>query len=234
MDWGFPENVSTFGANIDAAYGAIFYATALMFVIVQGLLLYCIVRFRRREGRKALFIHGNTRLEVIWTVVPFLGVMFIAYTSASVWLDIKSPDRMPENAMELSVTAQQFEWGVTYPGGDGQQGTADDFTTRNQLHIPVGTPVRLVLHAQDVIHSFYLPEFRVKQDAVPGMEIPVWLEATQTGEYTLGCAELCGLGHYRMSGIVTVHTQQDFETWAAEEAALALGTPADLPPVAAR
>lgn len=234
MDWGFPENVSTFGADIDAAYGAIFYVTALMFVIVQGLLVYCIIRFRRREGRKAVPIHGNTRLEILWTVVPFFGVMFIAYTSASVWLDIKSPDRMPEDAMELSVTAQQFEWSVTYPGADGQLATADDYSTRNELHIPVDRAVRLTLHAQDVIHSFYLPELRVKQDAVPGMEIPVWLQATATGEYTLGCAELCGLGHYRMRGTVNVYSQQEFDTWAAEEAAIASGAPASLPPVAAR
>lgn len=234
MDWGFPENASTFGASIDATYGMIFYVTAVAFVLVQGLLLYCIVRFRRREGRRAVPIHGNTRLEIVWTLVPFIGVMYIAFASASVWLDIKSADRMPTDGLELRVHAQQFEWNVTYPGADGQIETDDDFVARNQLHIPVGMPVRLVLTAEDVIHSFYIPEFRVKQDAVPGMEIPVWFEATTVGDYTLGCAELCGLGHYRMRGSVTVHSPQEFDSWQVEEAARASGSTVEIPPVASR
>jgi cytochrome c oxidase subunit II len=95
--------------------------------------------------------------------------------------------------LEVAVAAKQFEWNVTYPGPDGVLGTADDFTRRNQLHLPVGRVVHVHLTAEDVIHSFFLPEFRVKQDAVPGMRIPVWFEATRTGTFMLGCAELCGM-----------------------------------------
>jgi cytochrome c oxidase subunit II len=234
MDWGFPQNVSTFGAQIDATYGAIFYVTALAFVIVQGLLLYCIVRFRHREGRRAVPTHGNTKLEILWTAVPLVGVLFVAYMSAAVWLDIKSAERIPRDALEMAVHAKQFEWNVTYPGPDGRLGTADDFTTRNQLHIPVGRPVRVTLTAEDVIHSFFLPHFRLKQDAVPGMAIPLWFEATETGEYALACAELCGLGHYRMRGSVTVHSAEAFETWQRGEGTVAAGDPVDAPTVATR
>lgn len=222
MDWGFPEGVSTFADRIDATYGAIFYTTLLAFIIVQGLLIYSIIAFRRREGRKAVPIHGNRNLEIIWTIIPAIGVLFVAYTSAAVWLDIKSPDRFPSDAYELLLEARQFEWNVTNPGPDGILGTADDFITRNALHVPVNRPVRIILTAEDVIHSFYLPHFRVKQDAVPGMEIPVWFQATQTGEYPIACAELCGLGHYRMRGTITVHDEAEFDTWQDQQAALAM------------
>jgi cytochrome c oxidase subunit II len=217
MNWGFPENVSTFGEGIDATFGAIFYATALAFLIVQGILVYCIIRYRHRPGRKAIPIHGNLRLEVLWTIVPAIGVFIIAFLSTCVWLDMKLPSRFPPDMMEVAVHAQQFEWLVTYPGPDGVLGTEDDFTVRNHLSIPIGQPVRVILTAEDVIHSFFLPHFRVKQDAVPGMTIPIWFQATATGDYVLGCAELCGLGHYRMRGTVTVHTPEEFEAWEESE-----------------
>jgi cytochrome c oxidase subunit 2 len=117
--------------------------------------------------------------------------------------------------------AQQFEWTVTYRGPDGQLGTADDFTLRNQLHIPVNQPVVMRMTAEDVIHSFFVPAFRLKQDAVPGMTINVWFQATETGEYELACAELCGLGHYRMRAMVTVHSVDDYQRWLADQASAA-------------
>lgn len=219
MQWGFPENVSTFGAEIDSIFTLILYVTGVMFVIVEAVLIYFIIRYRRRDGRKAEYIRGHRTAEVVWTVVPFLLVGLLAFRSAGTWLDLKSPARFPEDALGLSVAAKQFEWNVSYPGADGQLGTADDFVTRNELHFPVGQPVRVTLTAEDVIHSFFLPEFRVKQDVVPGMETYVWFEATRTGEFTLGCAELCGLGHYRMRGTVFVHTPEEFQQWMATEAA---------------
>jgi cytochrome c oxidase subunit 2 len=234
MDWGFPVNVSTFGDQIDATYGAIFVATAIMFVIVEVMLIYFVIRYRHREGRRAIPVHGNLKLEIVWTVVPFIGVMVIALMSVTVWLDIKKADRFPADALELGVHAKQFEWNITYPGPDGRLGTDDDFQKRNQLHIPVGRPVRVTLTAEDVIHSFFLPHFRVKQDAVPGMQIPVWFEATTPGDYVLGCAELCGLGHYRMRAAVTVHSAEDFEAWLASGGTLTAAPPADTSTVASR
>jgi cytochrome c oxidase subunit 2 len=234
MRWGFPENVSTFGDQIDATYGAIFVVTAIAFVIVEGMLIYFVLRYRHREGRRATPVHGNLKLELVWTVVPLIGVAFLAAVSVRVWLDIKQAERFPEHALQLGVRAAQFEWNVTYPGPDGRLGTDDDFEKRNQLHLPVDRPVRVTLTADDVIHSFFLPHFRVKQDAVPGMEIPVWFQATKTGEYVLGCAELCGLGHYRMRAAVTVHPAEEFDAWHVSGGTLSASTSADPSTVASR
>ncbi len=216
--WMMPETVSTYGPAIDQMYYVILVITGVVFFLTEGILIAFLVMYRHKEGRKAAYIHGSTKAEVIWTVTPFLIVMAIALASKSSWDLVKDPANIPADAMQLLVTAKQFEWNVTYPGPDGRIGTDDDFTVRNQLHIPVNRAVRVNLRAEDVIHSFFLPEFRLKQDAIPGREIPVWFEATRTGEFTLGCAELCGLGHYRMKGTVYVHTEADFQSWAASRA----------------
>jgi len=217
--WMMPETVSTYGPAIDQLYYVILVITGVVFFLTEGALIAFLVMYRHKEGRKAAYIHGSTKAEVVWTVVPFLIVMAIALASKSSWDLVKNPANFPADAMRLVVTAKQFEWNVTYPGADGRIGTADDFTVRNQLHFPVNRAVRVNLRSEDVIHSFFLPEFRLKQDAIPGREIPVWFEATRAGEFTLGCAELCGLGHYRMRGTVVVHpTEADFQSWAASRA----------------
>jgi cytochrome c oxidase subunit 2 len=135
-----------------------------------------------------------------------------------VWANIKSDRSFPDDALTLRVVAKQFEWNITYPGADGELDTGDDFTVRNQLHLPANEPVVVRLEAEDVIHSFFVPELRVKQDAVPGMTIPVWFEATGTGDFEIACAELCGLGHYRMRASVTIHDPADFQSWHASQA----------------
>ena len=117
--------------------------------------------------------------------------------------------------------AQQFEWQISYRGSDGQLGTGDDFTLRNQLHIPVNQPVVMRLTAEDVIHSLFIPAFRIKQDAMPGMSINVWFEATEVGEFEIACAELCGIGHTTMGAIVTVHSADDYQRWLADQVAAA-------------
>lgn len=216
--WMMPETVSTYGPAIDQMYYVILVITGVVFFLTEGLLIAFLVMYRHKEGRKAAYIHGSTKAEVIWTVTPFLIVMSIALASKSSWDLVKDPANFPADAMQLVVTAKQFEWNVTYPGPDGRIGTDDDFTVRNQLHVPVNRAVRVNLRAEDVIHSFFLPDFRLKQDAIPGREIPVWFEATRTGEFPLGCAELCGLGHYRMKGTVYVQTEADFQSWAASRA----------------
>jgi cytochrome c oxidase subunit 2 len=139
--------------------------------------------------------------------------MGLAFYSKALWDEIRDPDRIPPDSFPINVMASQFEWNATYAGADGQFGTSDDFVSRNLLHIPVDRPVVVYLEAEDVIHSFFLPDFRVKQDAVPGMMTPVWFQATRTGEFTLACAELCGLGHYTMDGRVVVDSEADFQSW---------------------
>lgn len=217
MGNGLPEAASTAAGQIDFLFWLIMVITGIAFVVVEVALLWFLVKYRRRDGRKALYTHGNTKAEIIWTAIPAITVVIIGILSAGTWANLKQADRIPAGALEVAVHAQQFEWMITYPGADGSLGTGDDFTIRNQLHIPVDRPVRVMLTAEDAIHSFFVPVFRLKQDAVPGMSIPLWFEATKTGAFEIACAELCGLGHYRMRGMVTVHTQDDYDAWLASQ-----------------
>jgi len=219
VDWALPPNYSTQGVAIDQLFWIIFWLTAAAFVLVEGGILWFIFKYRSREGQKAHYTHGSNKLEVIWTTIPTLVFAALGIFSASLWADIRSPGSFPEDALEFRVVGKQFEWNITYPGADRQLGTSDDFTVRNQFHFPVNEPVIVNLEAEDVIHSFFIPELRVKQDAVPGMVIPIWFDATQTGNFQIACAELCGLGHYRMQASVTVHEPADFDAWQTSQAA---------------
>jgi len=212
-----PPAESSFAEEIDRIFRLILWITGVIFVVVELLLVYFLIRYRHREGRRAHYTHGNNRLEVIWTIVPAIICVVLALLSRRVWAEIKQ--RMPEDAMQLEVTAEQFAWNIRYPGPDGKLNTPDDILTLNQLHFPVGTKVVVSLHSKDVIHSFFLPEFRVKQDAVPGMTTKVWFDAAHVGNWEIACAELCGLGHYRMKGFLVAESPEDFQKWLAEQAA---------------
>jgi len=211
-----PENVSTYGGQIDGLFRLILWITGVIFVVVELLLLFFLFRYRHREGRVPRYTHGSNRLEVLWTIVPAVICVILALMSRRSWAEIKQ--NIPRDAMNIEVTAEQFAWNIRYPGPDGKLDTADDVVTLNQLHFPVGRAVVVTLHSKDVIHSFFLPEFRVKQDAVPGMSTRIWFEATRVGHWEIACAELCGLGHFRMKGFVTVETPEEFDRWLAETA----------------
>lgn len=228
MSWLLPPGASTFVGEIDWLYYLILAITGTAFVLVEVALFWFLWKYRGRPGRKATYMHGSMRAEVIWTGVTAVVVVIIGLLSRGGWERIKGRDAVPPSAMPVGVLAKQFEWHFTYPGADGTLGTPDDFTKRGQLHLPVNMPVVANLTAEDVIHSFFVPAFRIKQDAVPGMHIRVWFQPTQTGTFELGCAELCGLGHYRMRAVVTVHTKEDFRNWMAAEGPSA----AAVPPVA--
>lgn len=218
MDWSLPPMLSVHGFDIDRLFWIILVITGIAFVLVEAGILWFSVRYRRRDGNRALYTHGSKRLEILWTAVPAITLVFLGIYSGTIWADIRSPSSVPDDALTLDVTARQFEWNVTYPGADRVPGNEDDFTIRNQFHIPAGEPVVVRLQSEDVIHSFFIPEFRVKQDAVPGMTVPVWFEATEPGDYQIACAELCGLGHYRMRARVTVHAPEAYGEWYAERA----------------
>ena len=188
-------------------------------MIVEVGLVTFVVRYRGRPGRKAFYTHGSTRAEVIWTAIPAVTMVALGLVSNHYWVLIKDRKSVPPNAYRIGVHAKQFEWQITYPGADGKLGTSDDFTVRNQLHVPVNQPVAVELTSEDVIHSFFVPQFRLKQDAVPGMHIIAWFQATKPGEYELGCAELCGMGHYKMRSRVFVHTPEEFAAWMKQQAA---------------
>ena len=219
MDWSLPPNLSTQGVVIDQLFWIIAVLTGIAFILVEAGIVWFMIKYRRREGHKAYYTHGSKKAEIIWTAVPALIIAALGIYSGAVWADIRGSGGFPEDALTFHVVAKQFEWNITYPGADGAIDTADDFTVRNQFHFPANEPVIVRLQSEDVIHSFFVPELRVKQDAVPGMTIPIWFEATGTGEFQIACAELCGLGHYRMAAQVFVHERADYDAWSAAQAA---------------
>ena len=215
LDWWLPENVSTYGRDIDWLFHLIYWITGITAILVFAVMLAFLVMYRDRPGRRARYTHGNTTLEIVWTVVPSLILVILTFLSAPAWSRIKM-QAPPASDFVLDVTAKQFNWQVTYPGADGKFGTPDDKTLLDEMHVPVNKVVHVKLKSQDVIHSFFVPQFRMKQDAVPGREIVQWFEATKPGKYELPCAELCGFGHSGMKGWVYVHTPGDYAKWAAE------------------
>ena len=217
MSWWLPLQGSTFAPQIDGLFIAILIITGLAFVIVEAGLIWFVIKYRGRPGRKGHYTHGSAKAEVIWTAIPAVTVVALGLVSNHYWKEIKGRDSIPADAYPIGIHAKQFEWQVTYPGPDGQLGTADDFTVRNQLHVPVGRNIVVVLTSEDVVHSFCVPVLRVKQDAVPGMTIRAWFQATVPGEYELGCAELCGMGHYRMRARVFIHTPAEFTAWMQQQ-----------------
>ena len=217
--WWFPTNASSYGAEVDSLFVLILYITGAVFVIVELGLLVFLFKYRKREGRKATYVEGSTTAEIIWTTIPAVVCLFLGLFSQPLWSRIKDPARIPADAIPLEVTAKQFEWHFGYPGPDGLQGTADDYQKRNELHVVVNRNYSVRLQSEDVIHSFFIPAFRLKQDAVPGMHIMAWFQPTRTGEYELGCAELCGLGHYRMRARVFVQTPEEFAAWQSSQIA---------------
>ncbi len=209
-----PENVSTYGRDIDFIYELVYWITAVAFVLVCATMITFLVKYRHREGRRAIYSHGNTTLEIVWTIVPALILVVLTILSVPTWARIKS--QLPPSDLKIKVMAKQFNWEVSYPGPDGTFGTEDDVKLDNEMHVPAGKPVVLLLTAKDVIHSVFLPNLRFKQDAVPGREIQAWFEATKPGKYEMPCAELCGFGHSGMKGWLHVHTPEEYATWARE------------------
>lgn len=214
--WMMDQSASTVGPGIDRLYYAILIITGIVFFATEITLVWFLFKYRHREGRRAEYIHGNTKAEIVWTTIPAVIVIGIALFSRGLWAQVKNVEETPPDAMPVLVMAKQFEWNVTYPGPDGQLETGDDFTVRNRLDVPLGRPTRLILRAEDVIHSFFIPAMRLKQDVVPGMDTHMWFEPTVAGEFPIGCAELCGIGHTRMRGTLTVHAASEYQTWVNE------------------
>jgi cytochrome c oxidase subunit 2 len=212
-----PEDVSTYGHEIDALFYLIYYITAVTFILVTVLMVVFLVKYREQPGRRAIYTHGNTTLEIIWTIIPAAILIVLSFMSVSTWAKVKRS--VPPTDFEIQVTAKQFNWEVRYPGADGKLNTEDDVKFDNDMHIPVNKVVRVHLTATDVIHSFFIPNLRFKQDAVPGRTILAWFDATKPGKYELPCAELCGFGHSGMKGWLHVHSAEDYQKWAAENLA---------------
>jgi cytochrome c oxidase subunit 2 len=207
----FPHDISTFGPRVDFLFIVIFWITVITWALVMIAMVVFMFQYRHRPGRKATYIEGNPRLEVFWTAATTVILVVLALMSRSTWADIK--ENGPAGEVFYKVAGKQFNWEITYPGPDGKIGTADDYVIDNDLHVPVNKVVRIDLEAKDVIHSFFVPAMRLKQDAVPGRKINVWFEAIETGQWEIPCAELCGFGHSGMKGTLFVQSEADYNAW---------------------
>lgn len=224
--WWFPGDGrahTPLGQKIDDLFYLILTITGITFVGVQIALGYVLWRGAaagQDPQAKSLFTHGSHTLEVIWTIVPSGILLFIALYQMDVWAHYRVKSMFPKKLEPVAeVTARQFEWRIRYPArGKRLQPTPqpDDLYTVNDLRVPAGRPVSISLRTDDVQHSFFVPELRVKQDAVPGLVIPVWFEVTDVGSYELTCAELCGWGHYKMKARVKAESSEGFEAWKTQ------------------
>ncbi len=209
-----PENVSTFGQGVDNLFSLIYWITLVVFVAVIATMIVFLVKYRYQAGRKAEYIEGSSTLEIVWTAATTVIVFVLALLSFPQWSKIKFPSEFPTNPdVVVQVKGKQFNWYMLYPGPDGEFGSEDDVELENQLHVPVNKVVHIRLTSEDVIHSFFVPQLRLKQDALPQRFINVWFEATKPGTYEIPCAELCGFGHSGMLGYLTVHTDEDYANW---------------------
>jgi cytochrome c oxidase subunit II len=215
--WWLPDATSTYAPKIDGLFDFIMWLTMIVFVLVEFCFVWFLMKYAYAPGRKAKYYHGNNKVEIIWTAVPALILAFLAIFSNSLWSEMKYPAQYPQNAEKIRIKPRQFQWDITYPGVDKKFDTEDDINTVNQLFLVNNEPAQIILQAQDVIHSFFVPEFRIKQDAVPGMTTSVWIQPTKNGSYEIACAELCGGQHYRMKGYVTVGTRDSLAAWLEEQ-----------------
>ncbi len=213
----FPENLSSIGGAIDQMFWVILWITGIIFFLVEGALLWFLIRYRQPAHPRAAYVHGHHTAEMIWTVIPALIVTVLAVASQRVWAHVRGEP--PPHQLEVEITAEQFAWNVRYAGPDGRLHTEDDLETINQLHLPVDEVVLIHLKSKDVIHSFFVPQFRAKLDAVPGLTGRLWVQPIKASQVEMVCAELCGLGHYRMRGYVTIESSEDFQRWLIEATA---------------
>jgi cytochrome c oxidase subunit 2 len=237
--WWMPELASLHGANIDRVFLITLAITGTLFIILQGILAY--LAFRYGGGRSERAQHWipprlEKRFALIAGIIIF-GVDVTLYAfGESGWLNLWGPP--PAGTPVVEVMGEQFAWNFRYAGPDGVFGRTDptlvsstnpfgldltdpaakdDIISINQLHLPEGKPVRMRIRSHDVIHSFYLPYHRIKQDAVPGMQIEVWFVPRKAGQFEIACSQLCGLGHYRMRAFLTVEPQDAYESWLGEK-----------------
>jgi cytochrome c oxidase subunit 2 len=237
--WWLPRNVNMFGHAIDFIFYVILILTGVTFIGVFSVLAYFLVKYRARPGVPAIHSHGNNTLEVVWTTIPVFIFLGLAIYGNEEWSRMRR-QTPPADALPVAVVGEQFGWNVRYPGADGKLAKMDakkvgkenpfgvdsadpagldDFTTYNDLVFPVNRPIRLYLGSKDVIHAFYVPEFRLYQDMVPGRVYDfVWLKAEETGKFQLACNQLCGQGHYKMFGKLSVVPVAEYESWAKGKA----------------
>jgi cytochrome c oxidase subunit II len=236
--WWFPPPISQHGLAYDAQFMRTLVIVGIIFILAQFALGYVILRFRD-DGRRAGYSHGNNKLETLWTSATALLFLGLVLMGTKIWASVHFADAPPD-AIPIEVMAKQFAWSFRYPGPDGKFGRTDlklindsagnplglddkdpaskDDIVSASLKVPAGRPIKLILHSRDVIHNFFVPELRLKQDLVPGMEIPFHFQADKIGIYEVPCSELCGLGHFQMRTTMQVMSEADFEQWKQQQA----------------
>jgi cytochrome c oxidase subunit 2 len=217
MPTWFPEAASSYAGEMDSLIWTITLIVGAWFVLAEGVLVYLIVRYRRRPGRRALYLPARSLRAMSFVLVPcavILGFdLVLDAVAAPVWDKIKL--EQPPHDHLVGIQGEQWAWRFTYPGGDGRLGTDDDIESVNELHVPVDQVILFELSAKDVLHAFWVPEFRLKQDAVPGRTIRGWFRATREGQYEIPCAEICGIAHTMMKGMLHVESADAYRTWLA-------------------
>ena len=238
--WWFPVAISEHARQVDAQFMFTLVVTGVIFIVAQVALGYVVFIYGRRRSGGAAYSHGNNTMEVLWTAAT--AILFIGLTimGERVWARVHFMGA-PEGAIPIEVTGQQFVWNMRYAGPDGKFGALDirqiDDSAGNPLGVdskdpagkddivaptmavPVNRPVELILRSKDVTHSFFVPELRLKQDTVPGMIIRIHFTAERVGKYEIACAELCGLGHYKMRSFLEVMEPADYEKWLQSRSA---------------
>jgi cytochrome c oxidase subunit II len=237
--WWFPPAITDFGHEIDNQFTRTFIITGIVFVAAQIGLAYAIFKYRDR-GQKATYFEGNNTMEIVWTLATIVLFVGLGLYARNAWAQVHFIGASP-GALQIEVTGQQFVWNFRYAGPDGKFGrlkpelvsastgnplgldptdpASKDDIVSPVIVVPANREVELIIRSQDVTHSFYVRELRLKQDAVPGMEIHMHFTATDPGDYEIACAELCGLGHYRMHTMLTVMNEPDFEKWVRDQEA---------------
>lgn len=203
-----PESASTISSRVDEIYLFLVIVAAFFTVLICALILYFGVRYRRGSSANRANPPSGTWLEVTWSVIPLVLSMVMFVWGAVVYSEMQTP---PANAHEINIVAKQWMWKAQHPNGRAEL---------NELHIPTGQPVRLRMISEDVIHSFYVPAFRTKQDVLPGRYTRMWFEATKPGRYHLFCAEYCGTEHSMMRGTVVVTTPVEYADWLAGQSSV--------------
>lgn len=206
IDW-FPEPASKSASDIDTLYDVLLICSVPVFVLVMTIAIYSVVRFRAKPGDMGDGppIHGNAKLEVFWVTVPFIMVTLLAIYG---WYELDNIEAKQKNEMVVNVTGQQFTWTFEYP---------EEKVQAKELVLPVNRPIEFKIHSKDVIHSFWVPQFRLKSDAVPGLTTRIRLTPDREGNYEVVCAELCGLGHSTMRQFVHVVPASEFQTWLSDQ-----------------
>jgi cytochrome c oxidase subunit 2 len=237
--WWFPAPISAHGIAYDQQFTITLAVTGVIFFIAQAALGYAIIQYRAR-GRQVEYSHGNNKLEVFWTSAAAILFVGLVLMGTRIWAGVHF-EKAPPDALEIQVLAKQFAWAFRYAGPDGKFGRTDikqindangnpfgidekdpdgkDDIVNAALKVPVGRPILLTLRSRDVIHNFFVRELRMKQDIVPGMEIPFHFQADTIGTYEVPCSELCGLGHSQMRSTMQVMSVEDFEKWKKDQLA---------------